>query len=276
MTETENTEAENTEAENTETENTETENTETENTEAENTENTEAENTEAENTETENTETENTETENTETENTETENTEAENTETENTETENTETENTEAENTESENTETENTETENTETENTETCIWCSEEEEQNDGPPDSADVSDVHHSVPALEERCFVGDVLQVLLSGAYIDASRGTLHVADRELASMRKLEVLEVLCEDVLPRSLSEIRRLSAQLSVRRGPLRMEDFERTVLTMVFTAQQLQHTHPGHQRELWANALLQLYQAIKEDLRPHSTGN
>ncbi|CAM4561345.1 unnamed protein product [Leuciscus chuanchicus] len=138
------------------------------------------------------------------------------------------------------------------------------------------------VKRGTPALLNPSFQKSVedasllYEVLLSGAYIDASRGTLHVADRELASMRKLEVLEVLCEDVLPRSLSEIRRLSAQLSVRRGPLRMEDFERTVLTMVFTAQQLQHTHPGHQRELWANTLLQLYQAIKEDLRPHSTGN
>ncbi|XP_077088172.1 protein FAM180A [Siphateles boraxobius] len=138
------------------------------------------------------------------------------------------------------------------------------------------------VKRGTPALLNPSFQKSVedasllYEVLLSGAYMDASRGTLHVSDPELASMRKLKVLEVLCEDVLPRSLSEIRRLSAQLSVRRGSLRMEDFERTVLTMVFTAQQLQHTDAGHQRELWANALLQLYQAIKEDLRPQTTGN
>ncbi|KAK7129588.1 hypothetical protein R3I93_019282 [Phoxinus phoxinus] len=138
------------------------------------------------------------------------------------------------------------------------------------------------VKRGTPALLNPSFQKSVedasllYEVLLSGAYMDASRGTLHVSDRELASMRKLEVLEVLCEDVLPRSLSEIRRLGAQLSVRRGSLRMEDFERTVLTMVFTAQQLQHTDSGHQRQLWASALLQLYQAIKEDLRPQTTGN
>lgn len=103
--------------------------------------------------------------------------------------------------------------------------------------------------------------------------MDAANGTLHISDEELASMRKLEVLEVLCEDVLPRSLSEIQRLGAQLDLRRGSLRMDDFERTVLTMVFTAQQLQRTNPGHQRELWANALVQLYKAIKGDLRPES---
>lgn len=110
----------------------------------------------------------------------------------------------------------------------------------------------------------------VLQVLWSGAHIDAERGTLHISDQELASLRKLEVLEVLCEDVLPRTLSEIQRLGAQLSQHHGSLRMEDFERTVLTMVFTAQHVQHSNPGHQRELWTNTLLQLYKAIKGDLR------
>ncbi|KAL0196549.1 hypothetical protein M9458_010121, partial [Cirrhinus mrigala] len=103
-------------------------------------------------------------------------------------------------------------------------------------------------------------------VLWSGGYMDAVNGTLHISDEELASMRKLEVLEVL-------SLSEIQRLSAQLDLHRGSLRMDDFERTVLTMVFTAQQLQHTNPGHQRELWANALVRLFKAIKGDLRPES---
>ncbi|XP_073694214.1 protein FAM180A [Garra rufa] len=112
------------------------------------------------------------------------------------------------------------------------------------------------------------------EVLWSGGYMDAANGTLHISDQELASMRKLEVLEVLCEDVLPRSLSEIQRLSAQLDLHRGSLRIDDFERTVLTMVFTAQQLQHTNPGHQRELWVNSLIQLYKAIKGDLRPDST--
>ncbi len=115
------------------------------------------------------------------------------------------------------------------------------------------------------------YSGFVSQVLWSGGYMDAVDGTLHISDQELASMRKLEVLEVLCEDVLPRSLSEIQRLSAQLEQRRGSLRMDDFERTVLTMVFTAQHLPHTSPGHQRELWVNALLRLYKAVKGDLRP-----
>ncbi|XP_018961083.1 protein FAM180A-like [Cyprinus carpio] len=133
------------------------------------------------------------------------------------------------------------------------------------------------VKRGTPALLNPTFqksaedTGLLYEVLWSGGYMDAVNGTLHISDQELASMRKLKVLEVLCEDVLPRSLSEIQRLSAQLELRRGSLRMDEFERTVLTMVFTAQQLPRTSPGHQRELWANTLLRLYKAIKGDLRP-----
>ncbi|XP_043086722.1 protein FAM180A [Puntigrus tetrazona] len=133
------------------------------------------------------------------------------------------------------------------------------------------------VKRGTPALLNPSFqksaqdAGLLYEVLWSGGYMDAADGTLHVSDRELASVRKLELLEVLCEDVLPRSLSEIRRLGAELERRRGSLRPEDFERTVLTMAFTAQRLPRTSPGHQRELWADALLRLYRAVREDLRP-----
>ncbi|XP_051976838.1 protein FAM180A-like [Xyrauchen texanus] len=132
------------------------------------------------------------------------------------------------------------------------------------------------VKRGTPALLDPSFQRSVedanllYEVLLSGAHMDSVQGTLHISDEELASLRKLDVLEVLCEDVLPRTLSEIQRLNSQLARHRGELRMEDFERTVLTMVFSAQQLQHTSPGHQRELWANSLLQLYKAIKGDLQ------
>ncbi|XP_056604805.1 protein FAM180A [Triplophysa dalaica] len=133
------------------------------------------------------------------------------------------------------------------------------------------------VKRGTPALLNPSFQKSVedanllYEVLWSGAYRDTERGTLHISDQELASLRKLEVLDVLCEDVLPRTLSEIQRLSAHLAQHHGSLRMEDFERTVLTMVFTAQHVQHTNPGHQRELWANTLLRLYKAIKGDLQP-----
>lgn len=112
--------------------------------------------------------------------------------------------------------------------------------------------------------------GLLYEVLLSGGFMDAMHGTLHVPDAELSSLRRLQVLEVLCEDVLPRSLSEILRVSAGLEQQRGSLRLEDFERTVLTLVFTAQQIQQKQSTAQREIWRNTLIRLYQAIKADLQ------
>ncbi|KAI4901735.1 hypothetical protein NFI96_010960 [Prochilodus magdalenae] len=110
----------------------------------------------------------------------------------------------------------------------------------------------------------------LFEVLWSGLYLDAGEGVLRVADDELASLRRLKPLEVVCEDVLPRTLSDILRLCHQLEQHRGHLNGQDFERTVLTMVYTAQKLAHATPGHQRELWGDAFLQLYKAIKGDLK------
>lgn len=107
------------------------------------------------------------------------------------------------------------------------------------------------------------------QVVWSGMYVEAGKGVLRVADKELASLRRLQPLEVVCEDVLPRTLSDIRRLCHHLEQRRGRLSKEDFERTMLTMVYTAQRVAQSGMGHQRELWADALLQLYKSIKKDL-------
>lgn len=88
-------------------------------------------------------------------------------------------------------------------------------------------------------------------------------------DKELASLRRVQMLEVICKDVLHRRLSDIRRLIAQLKHHNGSLRRDDFERTVLTMVYMAQKLTHTSAGHQRDLWAEALLELERAIRQDL-------
>ncbi|XP_030640814.1 protein FAM180A [Chanos chanos] len=109
------------------------------------------------------------------------------------------------------------------------------------------------------------------EILLSGMHLEEEDSTYRIEDEELASLRKVKALEVICEDVLPRSLSEIRRLGHQLAQRHGILSKEDFERTVLTMVFIAQRSPKTTPGHQRAMWADAMLELYKAIKGDLRP-----
>lgn len=109
------------------------------------------------------------------------------------------------------------------------------------------------------------------QILLAGMQIRGEDRTLLIPDEELASLRRVKTLEVICEDVLPKRLSDIRRLTAELAQRRQPLSWQDFERTVLTLVYTSQTLAQTTNQDQKELWMDSLLQLFQAVQKDLRP-----
>ncbi|KAM3858814.1 protein FAM180A [Diretmus argenteus] len=111
----------------------------------------------------------------------------------------------------------------------------------------------------------------LFEILLAGLQIGGEERAMLIPDEELASLRNVEKLEVICEDVLPKRLSDIRRLTAELSRRRRPLTRQDFERTVLTMVYAAQTLAHISHQHQREVWTDALLQLFRAIQKDLAP-----
>lgn len=95
--------------------------------------------------------------------------------------------------------------------------------------------------------------------------------TMLIPDEELASLRSVEKLEVICEDVLPKRLSDIRRLTAELAQRRYSLSWQDFERTVLTLVYTTQTLARVSNQQQREAWTDAVIQLFRAIQKDLRP-----
>ncbi|KAM3587697.1 uncharacterized protein V6R79_012201 [Siganus canaliculatus] len=112
----------------------------------------------------------------------------------------------------------------------------------------------------------------LFEILLAGMQIgDAEQTTLMIPDEELASLRSVDRLEVICEDVLPKTLSDIRRLSAELGQRRQPLSRQDFERTVLTLVFISQTLARVENQEQREAWADAVIQLFRAIQKDLKP-----
>uniref|UniRef100_A0A668AR45 Family with sequence similarity 180 member A n=1 Tax=Myripristis murdjan TaxID=586833 RepID=A0A668AR45_9TELE len=117
-------------------------------------------------------------------------------------------------------------------------------------------------------------VDDVIllfEILLAGLQIEGEEQAMQLPDDELASLRSVEKLEVICEDVLPKRLSDIRRLTAELAHRKQSLSRQDFERTVLTMVYAAQTLAHTSHQLQRDVWADALLQLFRAIQKDLAP-----
>ncbi|XP_034019451.1 protein FAM180A [Thalassophryne amazonica] len=110
----------------------------------------------------------------------------------------------------------------------------------------------------------------LFEILLAGMQIEGGNQAMMIPDEELASLRSTEKLEVICDDVLPKKLSDIRRLMAQLTQRpRRPLSRQDFERTVLTLVYVAQTLTRFTNQRQREAWTEALVQLFRAVKKDL-------
>ncbi|XP_037552121.1 protein FAM180A [Nematolebias whitei] len=113
--------------------------------------------------------------------------------------------------------------------------------------------------------------GLLFEILLAGMQIRGEDHTLLIPDEELASLRSVKTLEVICEDVLPKKLSDIRRLTADLAQRRRPLSWQDFERTVLTLVYTSQTLAQITDQNQRELWTDSLVQLFRAVQKDLNP-----
>uniref|UniRef100_A0A665TLH2 Family with sequence similarity 180 member A n=1 Tax=Echeneis naucrates TaxID=173247 RepID=A0A665TLH2_ECHNA len=113
--------------------------------------------------------------------------------------------------------------------------------------------------------------GDVhllFEILLTGVHFDAS-GQFLVSDAELASLRKTQKLEVICEEVIPRELPDIFRLISGLSNHSGHLHQDDFERALLTLVYVSQQMVNATSGHQRDAWAESFVSLYKTIKQDL-------
>lgn len=100
--------------------------------------------------------------------------------------------------------------------------------------------------------------------------IEGAEHSMLIPDEELASMRSVEKLEVICDDILPKRLSDIRRLTAELAQRRQPLSQQDFERTVLTLVYTTQMLARVSSRQEREAWTDAVVQLFRAVQKDLK------
>lgn len=88
-------------------------------------------------------------------------------------------------------------------------------------------------------------------------------------DAELASLRKTRNLKVICEEIIPRNHTDILKLIYGLSNQNGRLEQDDFERTLMTMVYTTQQMVNTTGEHQRGVWEESFVNLYKAIKQDL-------
>uniref|UniRef100_UPI0037E8E9EE protein FAM180A-like n=1 Tax=Semicossyphus pulcher TaxID=241346 RepID=UPI0037E8E9EE len=107
----------------------------------------------------------------------------------------------------------------------------------------------------------------LFEILLAGAHFEDS-GEFSVHDAELASLRKTKNLEVICKEIIPRKLTDIFELISNLSSHTGHLHQNDFERTLLTLVYTAQQMANS-TEHQRDVWAESFVSFYKAIKQDL-------
>ncbi|XP_037021736.2 protein FAM180A [Artibeus jamaicensis] len=91
---------------------------------------------------------------------------------------------------------------------------------------------------------------------------------ISIKDEELASLRKASDFRAVCNGVIPKHIPDIRRLSASLSSHPGILKKEDFERTALTLAYAAYRTALSQ-GHQKDLWAQSLVSLFQALRQDL-------
>ncbi|XP_053926319.1 protein FAM180A isoform X2 [Cuculus canorus] len=108
------------------------------------------------------------------------------------------------------------------------------------------------------------------------AELDIDKGQrIAIKDEELSSLRKAAEFDIICNEIIPKSITEIRRLSSRLSSYPRVLKKEDFERTVLTMVYTAYRAAQSQ-GHQKDVWAESFVNLYKALKHDLMfPYNKG-
>ncbi|KAK2546596.1 Fam180a [Columba livia] len=124
------------------------------------------------------------------------------------------------------------------------------------------ACDLSQTHHLIIWARQDAWV-----FLLAELDIDKGQ-RISIKDEELASLRKAAEFDTICNEIIPKSITEIRRLSSRLSSYPRVLKKEDFERTVLTMVYTAYRAAQTQ-GHQKDIWAESFVSLYKALKNDL-------
>uniref|UniRef100_A0A8C9G433 Family with sequence similarity 180 member A n=1 Tax=Pavo cristatus TaxID=9049 RepID=A0A8C9G433_PAVCR len=132
--------------------------------------------------------------------------------------------------------------------------------------------------HVIPAATHACFGQKKATCFLLFLFpfpifllaeLDIDKGQrISIKDEELASLRKAAEFDTICNEVIPKSITEIRRLSSRLSSYPRVLKKEDFERTVLTMVYTAYRAAQSQ-GHQKDTWAESFVNLYKALKHDL-------
>ncbi|OBS80306.1 hypothetical protein A6R68_21495 [Neotoma lepida] len=95
---------------------------------------------------------------------------------------------------------------------------------------------------------------------------------ISVKDEELASLRKASNFHSICNNIIPKHIPDIRRLSANLANHPGILKKEDFERLALTLAYSAYRTALSE-GHQKDIWTQALISLFHALRHDLMQSS---
>ncbi|KAM6936760.1 protein FAM180A-like [Xenentodon cancila] len=108
----------------------------------------------------------------------------------------------------------------------------------------------------------------LFEILMSGIHFEPN-GAFSLEDAELSSLQKTRNLDFICEEIIPKKLTDVFRLIADLSNHNGHLHQDDFERTLMTLVYATQQVVSSTSEHQREVWAQSFVGLYRAIKKDL-------
>lgn len=88
-------------------------------------------------------------------------------------------------------------------------------------------------------------------------------------DAELASLRRTKNLKVICEEIIPKKHTDILQLIYELSNQIRPMEQEDFVCTLMTLVYTSQQVVNTTCKWQQQVWEESFVHLYKAIKQDL-------
>lgn len=96
---------------------------------------------------------------------------------------------------------------------------------------------------------------------------------ISIKDEELTSLRKALNFHSVCNEVIPKRIPDIRRLSARLASYPGILKKEDFERIALTLAYTAYRTALSE-GYQKDIWAQSLISLFQALRHDLMRSSS--
>uniref|UniRef100_A0A3P8UXP5 Family with sequence similarity 180 member A n=1 Tax=Cynoglossus semilaevis TaxID=244447 RepID=A0A3P8UXP5_CYNSE len=108
----------------------------------------------------------------------------------------------------------------------------------------------------------------LFEILLTGITFEPG-GEVSVHDAELASLRKTQNLKVICEEIVPRKPSDVLMFVSHLSNKTKQLSQDDFERTLLTLVYLAQQMVSSMTNYQQDMWAESFVSLYEIIKQDL-------